>query len=349
MHLTQTAIITKRIITLTLVASILGIVSFIGYKIWYAYYLSTLPPVEEKPDTKFGVLPFPDLPKSAVSSSNFSYTLDTSTGSLPKVGQDEGFEKIIKVYFIPKPYATLLSGEKAEALAEKFGITIPPEILSETNYSFKDKEKTVTVDLDSGNFIYAKESTTSAKENLDDDDKLVLDFENVLSNLGVFKEELKKGRTKVTLLKPAGNKLIPTTLRTEAQAAQVSLWPESLDKKSIFTSDFNKAQVFATVVKSASSLENYLSLNFTFWPIDSTTFATYPTKSAESALEDLKSGKGMIIIEPAKPQVSITSIYLGYFLADNYSPYLQPIFIFEGPSFVAYVPAVSEQFLTPAR
>lgn len=337
MTLTQTAILTKQIIVITLIALVLGIASFIGYKIWYAYYVASLPPVEEKPDTKFGVLPFPDFPKTAVSSSNFSYSLDTATGGLPKVGKDLGFEKLIKVYFMPKPYATLLSGERSQALAEKFAITTQPEILTETNYRYKDKDKTLTIDLDSGNFAYTKEATSSGSAELDDDNKLASDFENILGNLGVFRDELKMGRTKVTLLKP------------EAQAAQISLWPQALDQKPIFTADFNKALVNAVLVKSASSLENYLSIDFVFWPIDTTTYATYPIKTAETAFEDLKSGKGVVIIEPPKPTVSITSVYLGYYLSKNYNPYLQPIFVFEGPSFVGYVAAVSEQFLAPAR
>lgn len=349
MTLTQTAVITKQIITITILALVVGIISFIGYKIWSAYYLANLPPQEEKPDTKFGVLPYPDFPKKGVSSSNFSYSLDTTTGGLPKIGFDPGFEKIIKVYFVVKPYATLLSPERSQALAEKFNIKSPPEILSETNYRFKDGDKTLTVDLDSGNFTYTKETTPSAKASLDGDDKMVTDFENILANLGGLKDELKKGRTKVTLLKIEGNKLVPTTLRTEAQAAQISLWPEGLDKKSIFTFDFDKALVNSTVVKSATEIEDYLSLNFTFWLIDATTFATYPTKPAEAGFDDLKSGRGVVILEPTKPQISITSVYLGYYLSQNYSPYLQPIYIFEGPNFVAYVPAVSEQFQSPAK
>src|SRR3989344_5818948 len=102
MTLSQTAILTKQVITLSIITIVLGTVSFIGYKIWYAYYLANLPPIEEKPDTKFGKLPYPDFPVAGVSSYNFSYSIDTTTGGLPKVGTDAGFEKLIKVYFITK-------------------------------------------------------------------------------------------------------------------------------------------------------------------------------------------------------------------------------------------------------
>jgi len=332
-----------------MLALFLGTVGFIGYKIWYAYYLSTLPPVEEKPDLKFGSLPHPNFPRVAVSSSNYSYSLDTQTGGLPKVGVDSGFEKIIKVYFITKSFASLLSADRSQTLAEKFGIFSAPQILSETKYQFNSDKKTLLVDLDTGNFSYSKEATISATKALDDDNKLVSDFERFLNLIGYMKDDLKTGRTKVILLKNDGGKLSPTSLRSEAVGALISLWPAPVDKKSIFTPDFNKALVNATVLTSAQNLEDYLFIDYIYYPIDTTTFGTYPTKSAEQAFDDLKNGGGVVVVEPLKPQVSISSVYLGYFLPEVYSPYLQPIFVFEGPNFVAYVPAVSSQFLNSAR
>lgn len=344
MTLSQTAILTRQIITISIFALVLGTVSFIGYKIWNAYYLANLPPVEEIPDTKFGLLPAIDFPQSSVSSSNFSYSIDTSTGNLPKVGQDTGFEKLVKVYFVTRTFATLLSGEKSQSLAEKFGIISQPEILSETNYLFREGDKVLNIDLDSGNFYFRNESTMSGVESLDDDNKLVADYQRTLKFLGVYKENLQNGRTKVVLLKDEGNTFLPTQLRTEAQAAQVSLWPSQIDNKPIFTPQFNASLINAVIYKSADTLENFLSLDFTDYSIDTSTFATYPLKSTDEALEDLKKGKGVVIIEPQKPQVSITSVYLGYYLAENYNPYLQPIFVFEGPSFVAYVGAISSAY-----
>lgn len=349
MTLTQVAALTRQVITVSIFALVLGIVSFAGYKVWYAYYLAHLPPVEEKPDAKFGILPFPNFPQSNVSTSNFSYSVDTTTGGLPKVGVDAGFTKLIRVYFVTKTFASLLSPDKSKSLAEKFDILSEPQIVSETNYIFADQDKTLNIDLDSGNFKFSREATISAKEAFDDDNQLIAGFEKVLNELNIFKPDLTSGRTKVILLKQEGTDFIPASLRSEADAAQISLWPQSLDDKSIFTSRYDTSLINAIVYKSASILENYLSLKFTYYPVDTSTFATYPIKTAEKAFEDLKSGKGTVIIQPSKPNVSITSIYLGYFLSQNYSPYLQPIFIFEGPEFVAYVSAIAEQFQTPAK
>lgn len=349
MTLTQTAVIVKRIISISIATLILGTISFIGYNIWHAYYLAHLPPVEEKPDTRFGLLPPINFPKSTVSTSNFTYSMDTTTGGLPKVGIDLGFEKIAKVYFVTQIFATFLSTDRSAALAANFGLVTPPEILSETRYKYTNQNQILTVDLDTGNFSYRNEATISAKISLDNDNKLISDFKQILTTLGVMRDDLKTGRTKIILLRNTGETLVPTQLRSEAVAVQISIWPSPIDKKLIFTADFDKSLISAVVFGSADKLENYLSLGFTYYPIDTSTFATYPIKTAEVAFEDLKSGKGVIIIEPKSPQVSITSVYLSYFLSDNYSPYLQPIFIFEGPNFVAYTNAISGEFQSTAK
>lgn len=334
MTLSQTATIAKQVITVSIITLVLVITSFIGYRIWYTYYLAHLPPVEEKPDAKFGLLSSPNFPKASVSSSNYSYSIDTITGNLPKIGVDKGFEKLIKVYFVTKTFASLLSSEKSQKLAEKFGISAKPQILSEIKYQFEEGNKHLSVNLDSNNFAFQQEATPSAQESLDADNKIIEDFRNTLSALGVLKEGLSKGKTKVTHLK---------------NSAQVSLWPTPIEGKDIFTAQFDTSLINAVIFKSADNLKNYLSLNYTYYPIELSTFATYPSKTAEQAFEDLKSGKGVIIVESEKPNISITAISLGYFLPEKYNPYLQPIFVFEGPHFVGYVSAVSEQFQTAAN
>lgn len=334
MTLSQTAVLTKRIILSSAIFLTITILGLIGYNIWHEYYLRSLPPVEEKPDVKFGLLPSPDFPKTEVSSSNFSYTIDTVTGSLPKIGVDKGFDKIIKVYFVTRSYATLLSSEKSQALASKFGINQDPQILSENTYLFKDQEKSLTVDLDTGNFKYVNEASPQSSLALDPDNKLISDFQNFLSSLVGFKDELKNGRSKVI------------SFSSKAQLAQISLWPNNVDNRLIYTPQFDKSLVNASVSAQADKLENFLSVSFTSWPVDTTTFATYPAKDLPSALEDLKTGKGIVVVTPSKPQVSITSVSVGYYLSEKYHPYLLPIYIFSGPDFDSYVSAISELYIT---
>ena len=343
MTLSAVASFTQKFIIFFVLAVILGIASFIGYKAWYANYLAHLPPVEEKPEIKWGVLPSPDFPASGIFTNNFSYTIDTQSGLLAL----EKFGTVAKVYFIPKGVTTFLSSQRALDLALKFGISGQPEILSETKHRFKKDDKTIVIDVDTSNFNYIKDATSAAKlaAKLSGDSNLIVrDFKNFLANKNLMKDELRDGPVKLQYLKFIGSQLAPSDAN-EAQAAQISIWPKDINNKQIVTPNTNKALVSAIFTKSASELENYINLEYIYWPVDIEISSTYPIKSAEAAFNELKGGKGIIILAPDKTQVSITSIKLAYFEGDKYSSYLEPVFVFEGPSFISYIPAITEQYL----
>jgi len=332
MTLTQAAKFTKIAVFLLTLSIVASSTFYIGYKIWYTRYLASLPPVEEKPDPKFGILKTPYLPASAVSSSNFSYSIDTATGNLPL------FEKIAKIFIMPPNTITLLAGEKSQGLAQKFNLDPTPQILSETKYKYVNPNASLTVDLDTGNFSYTKEATKSATATIEDsNDQLTNGFKITLNSLGILPDMLKNGPTKVIFLDQ--NK----------HTAQISLWPQDIDKKPVLTADRDKALVRAQVIQSANDLGSYISLNFTFWPVDTTSYATYPLKSTQEAFDGLRSGQGAILVTPTSAQVSIVNIFLAYYQSDQYSPYLQPIYVFEGPNFLAFVPAITDSFLNLSR
>lgn len=321
MTLTAAALITKRFILIFGILSFVVTTGLIGYNIWKAYQLSKIPPPEEKADIKFGILPKPNLPSSKVSSSNFSYSIDTVTGNFPD------FDKLAKVFFITRPQASFLAPEKTTKLAEKMGFTSQPQIISPTEHQFKQDKRMLLVSLDSGNFKYVGESSESAKPVTVNSDTLTDNFRKILEDLGLLPDSLKNGPSKLT-------------------TNQISFWPADIDQKPIVTSTPNTSLIYGVASGSGKLIDEYYSINYTYWPVDEEVFAKYPIKSATIAFDDLKAGKGIVILEPAKPQVSITAVYLAYFLSESYSPYLQPIFVFEGPSFIAYVPAILDEFLT---
>jgi hypothetical protein len=321
MTLSQAAIFTKRFLVGFVVIISLIIISFVGYRMWRAYYLASLPPKVELPETRFGALPPIDLPRSIAPPTSFTYSIDTTTGNLPD------FEKMTKVYFMPKGVVSLLSSEKAADLANKLGIRTQPTILSETQYSFEEGGKRLIIEIDTGNFIY--ENPLAETVELGPNSSLNQGFKNVLAALDSLKPELGEG---------------PQKIQKDGARASISVWPKQVDSKPILTSDFNKSLVNGTTSGSGFELKNYSIINYTFWPVDLSESSTYPIKTATMALDDLKAGLGVIVIAPSESKISILNTYLGYFESENYSPYLQPIYIFEGPNFVAYVPAVTQEF-----
>lgn len=334
MTLTQAASVTKRSLLAIVIFTILAIIGRIGLTYWNNYQLLKLPPKEERPENKFGALPAVNFPPPAVSSSNFSYSLDTTTGGLPQV------PKLIKVYFIPQASLTLLAPERSKELAKKFGFLKDPELLSESEYRFINQEgRVLNLDLAYSNFKFTQTNTIASgsaqtSNALPTDPKIVTEnFRNFLSVKNLLADELKTGRFLVVFDPAPPNK---TT------SAIINLWPEDFGGLPIITPSPNKALVWA--VLTSGSIENsYSQINYTFWPVDKTTSSTYQIKTPETAFGDLQQGRGFITKEPVKSQVSISKVYLAYYQSESYAPYLQPVFVFEGPDFVGLVPAVTKQ------
>lgn len=320
MTLTQASLLTKRGLLFLVLANILGLSSYFGFRYYQAYKLSKLPPPEEKADNKFGSLPDLNFPPSKVSSANFSYSIDTTTGGFPM------FSKVVRVYFLPQAVTTLLSTDKARDLAAKLGFSSQPQIASDTIYKFKNESgDLLTIDITSDNFKL-EEGTVSASVSSKtanasgDISKLAADFKTFLSSKMLLPAELEAGPSKV-------------------DATEISLWPDKIDELPIVTPFYNKGLVRGNYRPNE---QTFKPLSYTFWPVDKTTYATYKIKTTDEALKDLSSGRGYILLEPKKAKISLTNAYLAYYQSEDYSPYLQPIFVFEGPEFAAIVPAITK-------
>src|SRR5581483_5327368 len=87
--------------------------------------------------------------------------------------------------------------------------------------------------------------------------------------------------------------------------------------------------------------------HFSYKPLDKTTSATYPIKTAQQAFTELQEGKAYILPGSTKSsRIAIQKVYLAYYEGSDSVRYFLPIFVFEGEnSFVAYVEAIQDQWL----
>lgn len=328
MTLTQAAQLTKKGI-LYLTALI-----FASFFVWAIYnvgqkiYLQINPPIE-KPNLKFGALPKIQFPDSNISSSGFTYSIDTSTGNLPTA------PRIIKVYFMPRNGVSLLAPDKVASLAHDLGFANGPQLLSQTEYQFDDGTGNVmTVDLASGNFHLQRQpqlsKSSSGPTQILDQDKLVRSFKDYLSSNNLLMDDLNEGKTSVTL---------SGTSPADSDTANISIWPADVDDLPIVTPAFKTSLVRATIGKD-NLTNKFLKVDYIYWPIDKTTFATYPLITTQEAYNKLTQGQGYVSFAPNTKQISISDVSLAYYQSENYSPYLQPVFVFKGPNFTALVPAI---------
>lgn len=332
MTLTQASALTKKTIIIGMVLTFLGIIGVIGYNIWYQSYLASLPPVEEKPEVKFGFLPDLQFPPSKVSSTNYFYSIDTITGELPQT------PKIMKVYFIPRAGVTLLAPEKSQKLAAQLGFSNEPEKLSPTEHRFtNDNGDQLNIDLVTGNFHYQKaEATESAlldNPPLPKEEEILQVFRNFLTTSNLLSKDINSDQ---------GLVIYNNSSTTEAKTATVSFLLANIDETPIITSRLNQGLINALLTGATDKTKMFLKIDYTYWSTDKTTFSTYPLKTALQAFGDLKAGYAFVIQEPMSPQVSIASVRLAYYESEEYIPYLQPVFVFEGPHFTALVPAINQ-------
>lgn len=134
-------------------------------------------------------------------------------------------------------------------------------------------------------------------------------------------------------------------VKKDSTLVTVNLWQENIDDYPIVTPKFNEALIRGVGNNNRNSDRKYLLLDYIFWPIDKENFGTYPIKTAEEAYNELKGGDGYIAIEPRTSNASITKVYLAYYLSEEYSSYLLPVYVFEGQEFAAMVPAIKSEFV----
>lgn len=343
MTLTEIAGLTKKGMVFFVIFVIIALSGWIGFKYYQGYKKAHTPPVQILPDAKWGVLPKPIFPQGVPVSTKETYTLSTSTGALP-----EKIPKILKVYFIPQLGTTLLAGDKAKELATSFGFENGPDVLSSIQYKFTDpKGGDFIMTLDSGNFSFRRPLATDSADVEDaiiaDQGKLVEDFKSFLSNKGLLSDQLQNGKSKVVYDK---------SNQKDSSRAFISLWQQDVDNFPIVSSNPDKGLINGITTRFQSEKNRYLGVDYIFWAIDSSTFHTYPIKTAEEAFDQFKTGRGVVVKDSnnqndgtEKNQISINSVYLAYYLFEDYTPYLQPIYVFEGEDYVVYLPAITDEFL----
>lgn len=340
MTLTETAIMTKKTLLFGAIFSVVLIFAWAGYQYWYfQVYLPNQPVVEEKPEEQFGPLPKLALKENTADSKAYNYKLDTDTGGLP-----DKIPKLYKVYSVAQLATDLLALDRAKSLAGLIGFNRGSQAVSATQYKFLDQNGgELSINLDTGNFSMSRPVSTSSadiiesREQFQDADKIAADFKSYLSGKNLLKEQLRDGRVKVLYDRSQGD---PTK-------AIVNIWQNDVDETPIVTPTFHEGLVKGMVTNFRDEPRRFVYLEYTFWPIDLQNSSTYPIKTPDEAYTNLQEGKAMVPFSQAKTGsfVSITKVYLAYFLNSDFIPFLQPVYVFEGPEFTGYVPAIRDEAL----
>jgi hypothetical protein len=356
-----------------------AIVLFIFVRIGMFVWSIVFPPKIEPPKMTYDVLPALKFPENVVSG-NFTYTLNTSTGTLPT------FPDRLVVFPLPHNSPNFLNLENIKKKVEKLGFLSPlggvvPEIhLGGPLYEWDDPSgvnRKLTFNIVTFDFTmtsnYLASLTVLGAQNLSDETTAIGTTEDFLRDIQLFPDDIDLDKTKTRhpdqnyvtypqLFSIQNGTLVSTTSLSKAQVIRVELYQKDIEY------DLNTGRVgdlphmklpivypnppYSTMsfwIASGQNDPEVMQSEFTHQSIDQTDIeATYPIISAEQAFENLKQGKAYIAshFDPNSSDILINNVYLAYYMGKDQQDYLMPVIVFEGSNgFMAYVSAVSDEWV----
>lgn len=293
------------------------------------------------PPALFGKLEAPKFPES-VNKAKLTYTINTLSGKLPT------FPSLIRINKIENPPPNLLALKNFDERFDNLNFGSRKK-LSENYYRWSNEDeisREITMDIVSGNFNMTSSSLndpTFKPAYPPNPDEALRVATNFLGNLAILPEDLDEEKTKTTLLTLGQGGLMDSTSLSRAQLVKVEFFQRSANNLPIV---YERGSSSMSFIVGGYNTPLVISGNFSHHNILRAS-STYPIKTAEEALEDLKSGKAYIAsFLGTKDEIAIQSIYLAYYMTDKRPNYLMPVVVFEGnDGFIAYVSAVKDEWI----
>ncbi|OGD85774.1 hypothetical protein A2Z23_02680 [Candidatus Curtissbacteria bacterium RBG_16_39_7] len=346
--LTRAAYLTKQMLIFAVIIGgiLVGLWIFwgLGKQIWR----SINPPSTPPPTVSFGQLPslnFSGAP-FATSSSKIRYEIETIEGKMPKLPTQA------KVFKVNQSPASILSGEKAKQKAAKLGFYSTPQQLSDRIYVFKDDQvygHALTIDIVTGSFsitsdLYQFPELLSLTGQIRSQTAIEL-AKNFLKDNVSTSSDFPDAKIQTKNLKLEDRELVEAKSIGDTQLIRVDFYRQDLDKLPILPLEKDKANIWALVSPLKDSKKKILEASFTYWPVDTQTWATYPLKTSDEAFNELQLGQGMVVSAKGSTAI-IRKVYLAYLETKTLPGFFQPVFVFDGDdSFRAFVPAIQTAWI----
>ena len=305
-------------------------------------FFPTPPP---PPTVTFGKLPAIVFPNNS-SDKNFSYSLDTVSGTLPL------FPDRLKVYKMASNPPDLLALQKAKSKVGAVGFTSNELPVSNQVYQWNDNgplNRTITMNIFSSDFSlsssFISDPIVQSAGNLPDPNGAINVAQTFLSTMDSLPDDIDNSKTQTFLFSINNNTLTSATSISNAQVIEVDLFQKDVDKLPIF---YPKAvnSTMTLLIVAGQDQPQVAQINYYHQSISKNN-STYPVKTAQEAFNELKQGKGYIASYfGTSDYISIKNISLGYYIGDKKQDYLMPIAVFEGnDGFFAYVPLLNDEWI----
>jgi hypothetical protein len=353
-NLTSIAISTRRVVRYGIFFIIFMTVARGVLAVGLNIYNSVVPKPPPAPTVRFGKLQAISFPAPNQDLPQFTYTLETTTGSLP------AFPTQVRVYLMPPYTSTLYSADDAKKNAAALGFAATPLELSPVLYRYASQKVPSVLEMNivNGSFSvsYNLAADSSPLSGLPPAPEVAANqATELLTQSGTSVLDL-TGPTKHEFLKVEGQNLVRALSLSDSNLIRINLFRKDYEtglvlepkKLPAVTLDPNRSNAWMILSGARDRERQLVAAQVRHFKIDEKRFETYPIKTAATAFEELKTGKGYIANLGLNKDGNITirKVYLAYFDPDNAtSLYYQPVVVFEGDrEFFAYVPAVTSTY-----
>ncbi len=350
-QLTQVASVSRKVIKYGSLALIMMMVVRSMFGLAYRWWKLAHPDPPPPPDVKFGKLPVLKFPQQTLSSKEFQYSLETPTGGLPTKLPNQ-----YAVYFMPIKKPSLLAYDEAKNLARQLDLIGQPFKLSESRYRWTGRianlPTQLTMNIITGEFKFEKrwrvDNSFLIPSLVISKDQAVQLVKNQLSRLNLLADDLNEGKSLVNYWKIQGNNLVPAVALSKAQFLEVNLFRSPIKETPVLTTKPEKGLVRALIGLQKNEKKQIVELEYKYFPVARSQKATYPLIGIQKAWQKLQQGNAFVALKPLNKTkaVAISKIYLGYYDAETPQEFLQPIYVFQGKNFIAYVPAVADEWVS---
>ena len=311
-----------------------------GVKV-YRYFFPVPPPPATVGFGRLKELPFPNTDRPE----NINLVLETPDGNLPTYADQ------IKVYYMPKISPSLLSLDSAKQKAQKLGFSTEGVQESQTIYTFSHSKVPAKLRINTvtGVFSISYDLTSDGsplEKRPPAGEVAESQIQSYLSSAGLLPEDL-TGPIVVEYLRLDEGKIVQALSLSEADLIKVNFFRRKYDEYPSLTSTPERGNVWFVIGGSNERDKSVITGEYHYFPVDDSKFETYPTKTAQTAWEELKAGGGYITQNSTVKDepIKIRRIYLAYYDAGVPTEFFQPIVVFEGDGdFVAYVPAIAQEY-----
>jgi len=296
-----------------------------------------------KPTVAFGKLTPQVFPKNATEQT-LVYSLNTLTGTLPKLPDQA------KVFKIQAYTPDLLGLSKAKEIVTSAGFTQGPNKISDTLFEWSDPNtanlsRKIKINIINYDFNitsdYLNNPAITSGQGLPDQNKAINDAQDLLQSLNSLPSDIDQTKTQANLFSLKNGSLASATSLSNAQVIRVVFHQQDVDKFPIYYEKPDSSNINVLIGAGDKILEaGYIHQAIT------DEFSTYPLKTAQQIYDELKQGKGYIASYNGSANVSITNVFLAYYIGSQPQEYLMPVLVFEGNNnFAAYVPAITDGWI----